>query len=67
MFLASMLAGDHIARSRCCDESLACHGLETEQARLYCHLIYLSLDEAARRALREMMPPNYEYQVTSPG
>jgi hypothetical protein len=39
-----------------------CRGLDTERARLYFDLIHHSLSEAARRALREMLPANYEYQ-----
>ncbi|HEY0683320.1 MAG TPA: DUF4351 domain-containing protein, partial [Steroidobacter sp.] len=34
----------------------------TEHARLYFDLIHHHLSEAARRALRDMMPANYEYQ-----
>ncbi len=39
-----------------------CLGLDTERARLYFDLIHHSLSEAARRALREMLPANYEYR-----
>jgi hypothetical protein len=37
-------------------------GLDSDRAHLYFDLIHTSLSEAARRALRQMMPPNYEYQ-----
>ncbi|HEY0941004.1 MAG TPA: hypothetical protein VGE08_12960 [Steroidobacter sp.] len=39
-----------------------CSNLDNERAGLYLDLIYLSLSEAARRALQEMLPANYEYQ-----
>lgn len=39
-----------------------CAGLDNERAGLYVDLIYISLSEAARRVLQEMLPANYEYQ-----
>jgi hypothetical protein len=40
----------------------ACADLDNERAGLYLDLIHFSLSEAARRALHEMLPANYEYQ-----
>jgi hypothetical protein len=39
----------------------AIRGLDDDRARLYCDLVYNSLNEAARRALETMMK-GYEYQ-----
>ena len=39
-----------------------CAGLDNERAGLYLDLIHISLSEAARRVLQEMLPANYEYQ-----
>jgi hypothetical protein len=40
----------------------ACSCLDNDRAGPYLDLIHLSLSEAARRVLREMLPANYEYQ-----
>jgi hypothetical protein len=37
-------------------------GLDEDRARLYCDLVLSSLGEAARQALKNMNPANYEYQ-----
>jgi hypothetical protein len=39
-----------------------CQSLDIERASIYFDLIHHSLDEAARQALRDMMPAKYEYQ-----
>jgi Domain of unknown function (DUF4351) len=41
---------------------IASAGLDEDRARLYCDLVLSALGEAARQALKNMNPANYEYQ-----
>lgn len=41
---------------------LASHRLDEDRSRLYADLVFNALSEAARRALRTMLPFKYEYQ-----